>query len=116
MAPKPEQESRTEIDRLLAAAGWAVQDVKAADIHAAAGVALREFPLKDGCGFADYMLYIDGKAAGLIEAKKKGATLTGVETQSGRYAQGLPDNLEAALEQVRLIADDLKGKGLEEAS
>lgn len=35
-------------------------------------------------GFADYLLYVDGKAAGVIEAKKEGATLTGMEVQSGR--------------------------------
>jgi len=32
----------------------------------------------------DYLLYVDGKAAGIIEAKKQGATLTGVEVQSAR--------------------------------
>lgn len=35
----PEQRAREEIDRLLAAAGWVVQDFKQADIHAALGVA-----------------------------------------------------------------------------
>ncbi len=92
---QPEQQARTEIDRLLAAAGWAVQDVKAADLHAARGVALREFELNPGCGTADYLLYVDGRACGVIEAKKQGATLTGVEAQSGRYAQGLPAALPA---------------------
>ncbi|HWS14416.1 MAG TPA: DEAD/DEAH box helicase family protein, partial [Rhodocyclaceae bacterium] len=91
----PEQQARAEIDRLLAAAGWAVQDYRAADIHAARGVAIREFPLAPGHGFADYLLYVDARAAGSIEAKKKGATLTGVEIQSGRYAQGLPASLPA---------------------
>ena len=66
-----------------------------ANIHAARGVALREFPLNPGFGFADYLLYIDGKAAGVIEAKKEGSTLTGVEIQSARYAQGLPSTLPA---------------------
>jgi len=41
----PEERARQSIDRLLTAAGWAVQDFKAADLHAARGVALREFPL-----------------------------------------------------------------------
>ena len=91
----PEQEARAAIDRLLTAAGWAVQDFKSADIHAARGVALREFPLTEGHGEADYLLYVDGKAAGVIEAKKVGATLTGVEVQSGKCAQGLPDSLPA---------------------
>ena len=90
-----EQQARKTIDRLLAAAGWAVQDFKVADIHAARGVALREFALNAGFGFADYLLYIDGKAAGVIEAKREGATLTGVEVQSGKYAQGLPASLPA---------------------
>ena len=39
----PEECARQEIDRLLTAAGWAVQDFKGADLHAARGVALREF-------------------------------------------------------------------------
>ena len=95
MSPTPEQQARTEIDRLLAAAGWSVQDVAQANIHASRGVALREFPLNSGFGFADYLLYIDGKAAGVIEAKKEGATLTGVEIQSSRYAKGLPVSLPA---------------------
>jgi type I site-specific restriction endonuclease len=58
----PEQKARGAIDRLLTAAGWAVQDFKAADIHAARGVAIREFVLDAGQGFADYLLYVDGKA------------------------------------------------------
>ena len=92
---QPEQAARREIDRLLAAAGWAVQDVAGADLAAARGVAIREFPLLPGFGFADYLLYVDGKACGVIEAKKQGATLTGVEAQSARYAQGLPPALPA---------------------
>lgn len=95
MADRPEEQARAEIDRLLTAAGWSVQNYKEANIHAARGVALREFPLKDGHGEADYLLYVDGRAAGVIEAKKVGATLTGVEVQSGRYSKGLPDALPA---------------------
>ena len=92
---QPEQLARREIDRLLALAGWAVQDFKAADLHAARGVALREFELNPGHGSADYLLYVDARACGVIEAKKQGATLTGVEIQSARYAQGLPASLPA---------------------
>lgn len=95
MATTPEQRARQEIDRLLQAAGWAVQDLAGANLLAARGVALREFALDSGHGVADYLLYVDGKACGVIEAKKQGATLTGVEAQSGRYAQGLPASLPA---------------------
>jgi type I site-specific restriction endonuclease len=55
----------------------------------------REVKLASGHGNVDYLLYVDGKAAGVIEAKKKGATLTGVEIQSSRYALGLPAALPA---------------------
>jgi type I restriction enzyme R subunit len=90
-----EHHARQEIDRLLVAAGWALQDLAAVNLHAARGVAIREFPLDAGHGFADYLLYVDGRACGVIEAKKAGATLTGVEAQSARYAQGLPASLPA---------------------
>jgi type I restriction enzyme R subunit len=91
----PEQQARQEIDRLLTAAGWHVCGVSDANIHAARGVAIREFALDGGYGYADYLLYVDGKAAGVIEAKKAGVPLIGVEHQSGRYVQGLPAALPA---------------------
>jgi type I restriction enzyme R subunit len=67
-----EQRARANIDKLLEQAGWSVQDLKAANLLAARGVALREFELNPGHGTADYLLYVDGKAAGVIEAKKEG--------------------------------------------
>ena len=89
----PEQRARANIDRLLELAGWAVQDLASLNVHAARGVAVREFPLRSGHGTADYLLYVDGRAAGVVEAKPVGYTLTGVEAQSGKYGAGLPDNL-----------------------
>lgn len=89
----PEQKSRVQIDALLEKAGWTVQDPDAVNLYAGRGVAVREFGLKPGHGTADYLLYVDGKAAGVVEAKPSGYTLTGVETLSGKYSDGLPDNL-----------------------
>ena len=91
----PEQKARIQIDNLLEQAGWAVQDAGSVNLSAARGVAVREFGLKPGHGTADYLLYVDGKAAGVVEAKPVGYTLTGVETQSGKYSDGLPDTLPA---------------------
>ena len=91
----PEQKARIQIDNLLEQAGWAVQDAGSVNLSAARGVAVREFGLKPGHGTADYLLYVDGKAAGVVEAKPVGHTLTGVETQSGKYSDGLPDILPA---------------------
>ncbi len=91
----PEEEARQRIDGLLGQAGWQVQGARAVNLYASRGVAVREFPLKPGHGEADYLLYVDGKAAGVIEAKPVGFTLTGVERQSEKYGAGLPDNLPA---------------------
>lgn len=87
----PEQKARQQIDRQLEQAGWIVQDYRQMHISAGLGVAVREFPLTTGA--ADYMLYADAKAVGVVEAKPKGHTLTGVETQSGKYLDGLPQAL-----------------------
>ncbi len=95
--PGPEQLARQDIDRQLAAAGWVVQDPNAADLHAGRGIAVREFPLTAGHGKADYLLYVDRKAVGAVEAKKAGTTLTAVEIQAAKYSQGLPAALPAAL-------------------
>ncbi len=99
-----EEHARERIDQLLVQAGWQIQDVKEANIHAGKGVAIREFPLP-GYGFADYLLYVEGKAAGVIEAKKVGTTLTGVEIQSDKYSKGLPDGLPAWIKP--LFGDEL---------
>ena len=63
--------------------------------YGARGVAVREFPLRTGHGTADYLLYVDGRVAGVIEAKPEGHSLTGVEAQSGKYGMRLPENLPA---------------------
>ena len=93
--PTPEDRAREHIDQALAKAGWVVQDTKAANLGAGRGVALRNFPLAGGHGFADYLLYLDGKAAGVIEAKKEGFPLVGVEVQAAKYSTGLPADLPA---------------------
>ena len=80
----PEDLARQEIDRLLTQAGWVVCNPDDANILAHHGVAIRAVPLKSGHGYADYLLYVDGRAAGVIEAKAHGTTLSGVEVQSAK--------------------------------
>jgi type I restriction enzyme R subunit len=82
---------------MLSAAGWAVQNYRGVSLGASRGVAVRGFPMAPGHGFADYLLFIDRKAAGVIEAKKEGQTLTGVEWQSAKYTTGLPEAMEAPI-------------------
>ena len=72
MPETPEQKARREIDANLTAAGWLVQERDDLDLTAGRGIAVREFPMKSGFGFADYLLYLDRKAIGAVEAKAGG--------------------------------------------
>lgn len=87
----PEQIARQKIDASLSAAGWVIQNNDEFNRNAALGVAVREFQLASGP--CDYLLFVDGKAAGVIEAKKAGVTLSGVAEQSEKYMSALPDHL-----------------------
>jgi DNA invertase Pin-like site-specific DNA recombinase len=69
---------------------------------------VREFPMKSGFGFADYLLYLDRKALGAVEAKAEG-TLAGVEAQSAKYAAGLPDNLPAHSRPLPFLFESYSG-------
>jgi type I restriction enzyme R subunit len=91
----PEARARMEIDRQLGLCGWIVQDRKAMNLYAGQGVAVREFVMAAGHGRADYILFVDGKAVGAIEAKPSGIPLAGVESQSAKYSTGLPPDLAA---------------------
>ena len=63
-------------------------------MDAGPGVAIREFVLEKPHGRVDYLLFLDGQPAGVIEAKPEGTTLVEVEHQSGKYVEGLPDWLK----------------------
>ena len=91
MPDAPEQQARTKIDALLTAAGWVLQDMADFNRNAAEGVAVREFHLDSGP--CDYLLFVGGKAAGVIEAKKAGVTLSGVAEQATRYKLAVPAHL-----------------------
>ena len=82
----PEQLARDQIDKRLHAAGWRVQDKNALDFNAGLGVAVREY--QTDIGPADYVLFVDRQAVGVVEAKpdRWGGHLTSVEEQSQGYA------------------------------
>ena len=88
MLPHPEARARQRIDEQLRAAGWLIQDRDQLNRFAGKGVAIREYPLPTGP--CDYLLLIDGKACGIIEAKPAGTTLSGVAEQAATYQAGLP--------------------------
>lgn len=80
----PEAQARLHIDAKLVAAGWLVQDMKQLNLGASRGVAVREYPTDTGP--ADYVLFIDRQAVGVIEAKPDNTILTFAEEQTARYA------------------------------
>ena len=78
--------TRLQIDQKLEQAGWIIQDMKQLNLGAAVGVAVREYPTNTGP--ADYVLFVNREAVGVIEAKRDsvGENLTVVEEQTHRYA------------------------------
>ena len=102
-ANTPEDRAREDIDLALRQAGWMLQNRDEIDLSAGPGVAIREFNLEAGHGYADYLLFVDGKAVGVVEAKKAGHTLTGVEPQADRYAAGLPAALTAPVKPLPFL-------------
>lgn len=91
---EPEAKARHElINPALKAAGWEIQHYKSASPHSSKGIAVEFFQI-GGRKEVDYVLFVNGQAAGVIEAKKEGETLTGKETQSSGYAQNFPEEFE----------------------
>ncbi len=82
----PEQIARDNIDKMLEGAGWKVQHKKKIDFSVGLGVAVCEY--QTDVGPADYVLFVDGNAVGVIEAKPEdsGHKITTVEEQSAGYA------------------------------
>lgn len=82
----PEQIARDNIDRQLIACGWLVQPKSKINLSAGIGVAVREYSTE--VGPADYVLFVDGKPVGIIEAKREeeGHKMTVHEDQAEDYA------------------------------
>ena len=82
----PEQKARDEIDKQLKACGWLIQDKSRINLNQGLGVAAREYPTDTGP--ADYVLFVDRKPVGIIEAKRgeEGQNITVHEGQGEEYA------------------------------
>ena len=83
----PEQKARDHIDKMLVEAAWVVQSKNKVNLSAGKGVAVREY--QTDVGPADYVLFVDRKPLGVIEAKREeqGEKLTVHEDQSKDYAE-----------------------------
>lgn len=82
-----EAKARLKIDADLEQAGWLIQDRSELNLSAGLGVAVREVPMADGR--VDYLLYVNQRIVGVVEAKPAGTTLAEVHHQAMRYAGGL---------------------------
>lgn len=82
----PEQLARDNIDKQLLACGWVIQHKTKINLNAGIGIAVREY--QTDIGPADYVLFVDKKPVGIIEAKRaeEGVHLTMHEDQSEGYA------------------------------
>lgn len=82
----PEQIARDLIDQQLIACGWVIQHKSSINLAAATGVAVREY--QTDIGPADYVLFVDKKPVGIIEAKRaeEAVHLTVHEDQTAGYA------------------------------
>ena len=65
----PEQLVRDQIDKMLQASGGQVQSKKQINLAANIGVAVREY--QTNVGPADYILFVNKKPLGVIEAKRE---------------------------------------------
>ena len=82
----PEQIARDTIDAALLRCGWIIQDKSKINLSAGLGVAVREY--QTNVGPADYVLFVDKKPVGIIEAKREeeGHRLSVHEEQTEGYA------------------------------
>ncbi|MCM1986641.1 DEAD/DEAH box helicase family protein [Methanococcoides seepicolus] len=82
----PEQKARDSIDKKLTDSGWLVLKKNEVDWNASRGIAVKEYSTE--VGPADYVLFVDKRPVGIIEAKKdeEGHHLTVVEEQASEYA------------------------------
>lgn len=86
----PEEKARQKIDRMFSDAGW---DVINREEYSAGmtAVAIRE-GLLQGNKEADYFLFLNGKAVGVLEAKREEVDITAqsVSEQAEDYARSVP--------------------------
>lgn len=87
----PEEKARQKIDQWFTDAGWKVVDREAYEPTCTA-VAIREGLLKGNLE-ADYFLFINGKAVGVLEAKREDidALSNKVCEQATLYARSVPN-------------------------
>ena len=89
----PEEKARVKIDKQLNNAGWDIVDRK--DYLPNYAMAVKE-ALMQGGKESDYLLFVDNKAIGVVEAKKESDSLgPKVASQAEHYAKTPQNNNKA---------------------
>lgn len=100
---KPEERARIRIDKMFEEAGWKVvnRDDYSPSISA---VAIREGLLMDHLE-ADYFLFINGKAVGVLEAKREEVDVNSdtVREQAERYTRSVPNCYQTYIKPLPLV-------------
>ncbi len=91
---RPEEIARQQIDEMLTASGWSVQDRQKLNLGVGLGVAIREFSVRTGT--VDYLLMVNREVVGVVEAKPFGHSLMGVKEQSAKYLTSVDNDLPVA--------------------
>ncbi len=91
----PEEKARVVIDRMFEKAGWKVVD-RSGYVPNMTAVAVREGLMK-GNREADYLLFLNGKAVGILEAKRAEVAINadGVQEQAVIYTRSCPSWCQA---------------------
>ena len=99
----PEEKARVKIDGWFADAGWKVVNRDEYEPNMTA-VAIREGLLKGNLE-ADYFLFINGKAVGVLEAKREEADIYSEEVseQVATYARSVPDHYQAWMKPLPIL-------------
>ncbi len=98
----PEQKAREVINRMLNDAGWVIVD-RASYSPGLSAVAIEEGIMKGGLE-ADYLLFLNGKAIGVLEAKREEVALSDiVVAQAENYTRKLPDWCSSWYETLPII-------------
>ena len=103
----PEEKARVIIDRMFEEAGWKVVDRSGYAPNMTA-VAIREGLLK-GNREADYLLFLNGKAVGILEAKRVEVDINSdvVKEQATLYTRRCPSWCQAWFPKIPLPLADV---------
>jgi type I site-specific restriction endonuclease len=90
--------ARVLIDQQFVRAGWLVRSARTSTFSPGRASPSKTVHMKTDHNRVDYLVYVNKKVVGVIEAKPMGTPLAGAHWQSAVYANGLPSEVRLAAE------------------